>query len=126
MDLSEAQLYFMEHRIEERINAILNEMAVKRPADGMRWLAQRLRSEDAGAGTAPFPAVVDEAVGASTLGRDLQRQWDYVTNAPGASPSATTKAAAAERGKQGGGGEQVQLVIESFGQSSVLLAVRAA
>ena len=117
------EAYFAEHGIQEKLNAMLNEMVQVRPHMPYSWLATRMRRDGCGhspsAGTVPLlpPAAKSE------LGKDLEKSWGFVLGLqarPG-SAAAAPKAPASKPVAAAATG--VLLTIEPQG-SGVLLAIR--
>ena len=114
----ELQDYLSRHKIEERLNGWLNEIAKERPEAPYAWLARRMRGE------APKAAVpqstqpaLDSKLAAGALA-DVTRDWSYVLGYQGVGD--TSGAAAPQDYIKA---PELLLTIEPAG-SSLLLAVR--
>ena len=125
----ELQQYFSTHAIQTKLNALLNQLVVERPARPFVWLAEQLRNPSIRTSTFdPKPQLSPEDA------EQLTRMWDYVvalTVPPGGAAAAKPPAAAAAAAGRpaaaaAASGEPLALSIMAGGAESVLLAIRAA
>jgi hypothetical protein len=123
------EAYFAEHRIQEKLNSMLNEMVQVRPHMPYHWLAKRMRQDGSAPSAGTMPQLAPAAQKA--LGGDLEKQWNFALGLQvrsGSAPSAPVVAAAPpKRSAVASGAEGVLLTIESLSAASsgVLLAIRA-
>ena len=129
----ELQAYFARNAIQDKLNSLLNQLVIERPARPFVWLAEQLRYPSIRTSTFdPKPQLSPEDA------EQLTRMWDYVvalTVPPGGAaaakpPAAAAKAAAgrpsAAAAKAAPPGEPLVVSIAAGGRESVLLAIRAA
>lgn len=117
------EAYFAEHRIQEKLNTMLNDMVQVRPHMPYHWLAKRMRHDGSAPSAGTMPQLSPAAQKA--LGSDLEKSWSFVLGLqarPGSAPAAP--AAPAKPGVVMGGAEGVLLTIEPQGKG-VLLAIRS-
>lgn len=117
----ELQDYLSRHKIEERLNGWLNEIAKERPEAPYAWLARRMRGEapKATEQQSTQPAL-DSKVGAGALA-DVTRAWSYVLGYQGVSDGASAVASAPQEYIKA---PELLLTIEPAPGSSLLLAIR--
>ena len=128
----ELQQYFSTHSIQTKLNSLLNQLVIERPARPFVWLAEQLRNPSIRTSTFdPKPQLSPEDA------EQLTRMWDYVvalTVPPGGAAAAKPPAAAAAAAGRpaaaaaaaAASGEPLALSIMAGGAESVLLAIRAA
>ena len=125
----ELQQYFSTHTIQTKLNSLLNQLVIERPARPFVWLAEQLRNPSIRTSTFdPKPQLSPEDA------EQLTRMWDYVvalTVPPGGAAAAKPPAAAAAAAGRpaaaaAASGEPLALSIMAGGAESVLLAIRAA
>ena len=116
----ELQDYLSRHKIEERLNGWLNEIAKERPEAPYAWLARRMRGE-APKATEPQSTqpALDPKAAAGALA-DVTRAWTYVLGYQGVGDGAPAPARAQEYIKA----PELALTIEPAPGSSLLLAIR--
>ena len=122
--------YFKKQGIQDKLNSLLNQLVVERPARPFVWLAEQLRNPSIRTSTFdPKPQLSPEDA------EQLTRMWDYVvalTVPPGGAAAAKPPAAAAAAAGRpaaaaaAASGEPLALSIMAGGAESVLLAIRAA
>ena len=122
------EAYFAEHRIQEKLNSMLNEMVQVRPHMPYHWLAKRMRQDGSAPSAGTMPQLAPAAQKA--LGGDLEKQWSFALGLQvrsGSAPSAPVAAAPPKRSAVASGADGVLLTIESLSAASsgVLLAIRA-
>ena len=122
------EAYFAEHRIQEKLNSMLNEMVQVRPHMPYHWLAKRMRQDGSAPSAGTMPQLAPAAQKA--LGGDLEKQWSFALGLQvrsGSAPSAPVAAAPPTRSAVASGADGVLLTIESLSAASsgVLLAIRA-
>ena len=122
------EAYFAEHRIQEKLNSMLNEMVQVRPHMPYHWLAKRMRQDGSAPSAGTMPQLAPAAQKA--LGGDLEKQWSFALGLQvrsGSAPSAPVAAAPPKRSAVASGADGVLLTIEglSAASSGVLLAIRA-
>ena len=117
----ELQQYFSTHSIQTKLNSLLNQLVIERPARPFVWLAEQLRNPSIRTSTFdPKPQLSPEDA------EQLTRMWDYVvalTVPPGGGAAAKPPAAAAAAAASG---EPLAVSIMAGGSESVLLAIRPA
>lgn len=119
---SALETYFVDHQIEHKLNGMLNEMVVARPAQPYSWLARRMRREEAGAAPAVNTVpLMDPAVAAGAVGTDIQKAWGYALCLDGVAVELPAGGAAAGGAAKATG---INLSIEPLG-AGVLLAIRS-
>ena len=125
----ELQAYFAKNSIQDKLNSLLNQLVIERPARPFVWLAEQLRNPSIRTSTFdPKPQLSPEDA------EQLTRMWDYVvalTVPPGGAAAAKPPAAAAAAAGRpaaaaAASGEPLALSIMAGGAESVLLAIRAA
>ena len=125
----ELQAYFAKNSIQDKLNSLLNQLVIERPARPFVWLAEQLRNPSIRTSTFdPKPQLSPEDA------EQLTRMWDYVvalTVPPGGAAAAKPPAAAAAAAGRpaaaaAASGEPLALSIMAGGAESVLLAIRPA
>ena len=125
----ELQAYFAKNAIQDKLNSLLNQLVIERPARPFVWLAEQLRNPSIRTSTFdPKPQLSPEDA------EQLTRMWDYVvalTVPPGGAAAAKPPAAAAAAAGRpaaaaAASGEPLALSIMAGGAESVLLAIRPA
>ena len=89
----ELQAYFAKNSIQDKLNSLLNQLVIERPARPFVWLAEQLRNPSIRTSTFdPKPQLSPEDA------EQLTRMWDYVvalSTPPGGGAAAAAKPPAA-------------------------------
>ena len=136
MDRKRSQLeaYFIEGKIETRLDSMLNDMVMTRPTQPLRWLASKMHDDEASAAGTPAANTMPQLSTAAgkALGAELEGVWAYATGfgataatgkASAAAAAAPAKAKAAAAPAKGGALPLV-LTIDKIGDEKLLLSIR--
>lgn len=132
---SQLEAYFIEGKIETRLDSMLNDMVMTRPTQPLRWLASKMHADEASAAGTPAANTMPQLSTAAgkALGAELEGVWAYATGfgATAATGKASAAAAAAAPAKAKaaaapakGGALPLVLTIDKIGDEKLLLSIR--